>query len=263
MLELEHGFRALDVHARLPVGDETMGPERLERELRQAGVLHAVVSAEAAPESGLLAANNAVARGCVDRPFVAFARLGGPRKPPTDAVTKARNLVARDAEISPDDIQQLAIDDRFHGFVIDPGQDGLPDEAGLDELDDAGLPVIVHGGESFPPALVAETLLDRSFPVVVAHFGGYPLRRDLMERAVGLLDVHEQCYLDTSHVRHRTVLETAIREHPDRILFGSGTPMIHPTVAVTELLTLDVPEDGMRKVFTNNPARVIDALATA
>jgi predicted TIM-barrel fold metal-dependent hydrolase len=84
-----------------------------------------------------------------------------------------------------------------------------------------------------------------------------------MDATVDLLADYERCHVDTSHVRYRTVLERAIREHPDRVLFGSGTPAIHPTVAVTELLTLDVPEDGMRKVFTNNPARVIDGLGGA
>jgi len=49
MLELEHGFRVVDVHARLEpdesrrprdgIGD----PERLEREMHQAGVVRAVV----------------------------------------------------------------------------------------------------------------------------------------------------------------------------------------------------------------------------
>jgi predicted TIM-barrel fold metal-dependent hydrolase len=49
-------------------------------------------------------------------------------------------------------------------------------------------------------------------------------------------------------------------EHPDRVLFGSGAPASHPNVAIMEILTLDVPEDAMRKVFTNNPERVIDEL---
>jgi len=55
-------------------------------------------------------------------------------------------------------------------------------------------------------------------------------------------------------------LERAIREHPDRVLFGSGTPATHPNVAVMEMLTLDVTEDAMTKVFGRNPSRVIPGL---
>jgi len=108
---------------------------------------------------------------------------------------------------------------------------------------------------------VAETLLDRSFPVILAHFGGHPLDRDRMDRAIDLLEHHDTLYLDTSAVRYRAQLERAIMEHPDRVLFGSGTPAVHPSVAVMEILTLDVPEDAMRRVFSANPGRVVDALA--
>jgi predicted TIM-barrel fold metal-dependent hydrolase len=50
-------------------------------------------------------------------------------------------------------------------------------------------------------------------------------------------------------------------EHPDRVLFGSGAPSAHPNVAIMEILTLDVPEDAMRKAFSKNPARVVEELA--
>ncbi len=87
MLELEHGFRVVDVHARLEP-DERRGtgreisPERLERELHQAGVVRAVVSPGAQRVAGsYLRPNNAVARMSVDRPFLAFARINGPRDP--------------------------------------------------------------------------------------------------------------------------------------------------------------------------------------
>lgn len=131
----------------------------------------------------------------------------------------------------------------------------------LSRLEAVNLPVLVHAGEGFSPRAAAETLLDRSFPVVLSHFGGFPLNRDLMTDAIDLLNSYDDCYLDTSFVRYREQMERAIMEHPDRVLFGSGTPDAHPNVAVMEILTLDVPEDAMRKVFTNNPSRVVEALA--
>lgn len=262
MLELGHGFRVVDIHARLDPDGSYRGrdiqPERLERELHQAGIVSAVVSP--GPRSrGYLAANNAVARLSVDRPFVTFARLDGP----LDPTSRLRSLAARrkDYHTDPEDVERFAYDDRFHGFVLDPATDGLPDEQVLGTLADVGLPVVVHGGRGFPPQRVAATLLDYDFPVVLAHFGGYPLDRTLMEQAVDLLADHDRLYLDTAAVRYRDLLERAIKEHPDRVLFGSGAPAVHPDVAVMELLTCSVPEDEMKRGFDGNPSRVVAALA--
>jgi len=270
MLELEHRFRVVDVHARLNAdagGVQTRGraisPDRLEREMHQAGVVRSVVFPGERPDGGYVSANNAVARRSVDRPFLAFARIDGPRDPGETASSRLRNLTARrqDRHTSPEDVEQYAYDDRFHGFKLDPVADGLPDEETLDRLEAVDLPVLVHAGEGFTPEAVADTLLSRSFPLVLAHFGGHPLNRELMTDAIDMLADHDEWYLDTSYVRYRDLLERAVMEHPDRVLFGSGAPTSHPNVAVMEILTLDVPEDAMRKVFDKNPSRVVDGLA--
>ncbi|MFB6122704.1 MAG: amidohydrolase family protein [Haloferacaceae archaeon] len=268
MLKLEHGFRAVDVDARLvPETAETcrgraITPDRLEREMQQAGIVRAVVAPPVGESDGYLRANNAVARLSVDRPFVAFARIDGPRDPRDHPVAKLRNLTAsrRDFHTAPGDVEQYAYDDRFHGFVLDPVRDGLPDAETLDRLGDAGLPVVVRAGDGFPPAAVEATLLRRSMPVVLAAFGGYPANREAMAAAISLLDDHDDLFLDTAHARYRDVLERALREYPDRVLFGSGAPTVHPDVGVMELLTLDVPADKMSRAFSKNPGRVVPAL---
>jgi hypothetical protein len=270
MLEFEHGFRVVDVRCRLDpdaTAVETRGrdvtPERLERELTQAGVVRAVVSAGPTPAGeGYLRANNAVARLSVERPFVAFARLGGPRDPRDHPAARLRNLTAsrESHHASPDDVEQYAYDDRFHGFTLDPARDGLPDRETLDRLTDVDLPVFVHAGEGFPPSAVAETLLRRGLTVVVGSFGGFPLNRDLTAATLDMLDDFENCYVETAFVRYRDPLERALLEHPDRVLFGSGAPETHPSVGVTEILTLDVSEDAMRRAFRKNAVRVMDVL---
>lgn len=271
MLELEHGFRVVDVHARLDPDEEgraargrDISPENLEREMHQAGVVRAVVTAGPRPRGeGYLRANNAVARLSVERPFLAFARLSGARDASGGVGGRIRNLASSRAEYhtAPGDVEQYAYDDRFHGFMLDPAHDGLPDEEVLSELAAVGSPVLVHGGQRFPPRAVAETLLGHDFPVVLSSFGGFPLDRDLMDDALALLDRHDNLYLDTAFVNYRDVLETGLLEHPDRIIFGSGAPEAHPNVGVMEILTLDVPEDAMRKAFDRNPSRLVEGLA--
>ncbi|WP_302080935.1 amidohydrolase family protein [Salinibaculum rarum] len=267
MLELEHGFRVVDVHLQLEPDESRRAgdrgdPEQVERELHQAGVVRALAFA-GAREEGYLKANNAVARMSVGRPFVAMARINGARDPGQGTGSRLRNIAASRTEYhtSPEDIEKYAYDDRFAGFKLHPTVDGLPDEEVLSELAERGLPVLTYGGRGFPPSVIEETLLEYDFPLVVSHFGGYPLDDELTEAAIDLLSRHDNCYLDTTFVRKRDPIERAVREHPDRVFFGSGAPASHPNVAIMEVLTLDVPEDAMKKVFSKNAARVIEALS--
>jgi len=269
MLELEHGFQAIDVRARLhpgpgrPIRGKTVDAEELQRELHQAGIAQAVVfPGPVSGEQGYLRANNAIARQTVDRPLIAMARLDGPRVGSGTVAAEIKDRIARPepAHATPDDVKQYAYDDRFYGFKLSPHQDGLPTEEVLTALEVVGLPILLDAGTDFPPAQVEEFLLGRSIPVVLSEFGGHPANRELMKEAIGLLDRWDSLYLDTSAVRYRDLLERAIMEHPDRILFGSGAPTVHPNVAVMEVLTLDVPENAMERVFTKNPIRVLEGL---
>lgn len=269
MLELEHGFRVVDVYARLTPDEgggaprrRTITPDRLEREMHQAGITRSVVFPAANAETDYLAANNGVARRSVDRPFVAVARINGTQRPEGNPAGRLRNVVSRRKEYhtTPEDIEKYAYDDRFHGFVFDPTVDDYPDENVLAALEDVSLPLIVRAGVDAPPDELADAILGRAFPVVVAHFGGHPLDRSLMHRMIDLLDEFDDCYLESSFVRYRNPLERAVREHPDRVFFGSGAPACHPNVAVMEILTLDVSADMLRRIFSKNACRVIDAL---
>jgi len=267
MLELEHGFRIVDVHAELEpdqtrrprgIGD----PEQLDREMKQAGVVRSIAF-PGQRDGGYLKANNAVARMSVDRPFVTVARINGVRDPGTGASARLRNVTRSrsDTHTTPADIEQYAYEDRFSGFMIDPAKDGLPDEEILTELENVELPVITYGGRGFSPATIEDTLLEYDFPLIIAHMGGYPLDTSLVSQTIELLDCYETCFVDTSFVRLRDLLERAVMEHPDRVLFGSGAPAAHPNIAVMEILTLDIPEDAMRKVFSNNASRVFEELS--
>ena len=266
MLEFEHKFRVVDVHvelepdeARRPrgIGD----PEQVEREMHQAGIIQSLAFPGPRKE-GYLKANNAVARMAVDRPIIAAARINGIHESTTGTTARLRNVTRSRTErhTSPEDIEQYAYEDRFFAFMTNPSVDGLPDEEVLEELEAAELPLLTYGGERFPPSVIEETLLEYDFPLIVAHCGGYPLNESLMHETIDLLDSYERCFVDTSFVRFRDPLERAIMEHPDRVIFGSGAPATHPDVAVMEILTLNVPEDAMQRVFSKNGSRLISEL---
>jgi len=271
MLELEHGFRVVDCHAFLDHDERAVtthgrdtGPDDLERECHQAGIVRAAVSPSPRPsEEGYLRANNAVARLSVDRPFLAFARLNGTLDATGGPVAVVRNWRSdrKNYHTRPGDIEQYAYDNRFHGFVLDPAVDGLPDEEVLAELAAVDLPVIVYCRERFSPRAAERTLVGEGFPVIFAGFGGYPMDHDRMLYSLELLNAYDRLYLDTWAVRSRELLERGLLEFPDRILFGSGTPEIHPNVAIMEILTLDVSEDAMQRVFNKNPTRLIPGFA--
>jgi len=271
MLELEHGFRVVDCHGHLDHNEMAVttygrdtGPDQLERECHQAGIVRMGVSPSPhSEETGYLRANNAVARLSVDRPFLAFARLNGPLDATGGAIATMRNMRAtrENYHTRPGDVEQYAYDNRFHGFVLDPAVDGLPDEEVIDELATVDLPVVVDCRPEFPPRAVEQALLGQGFPVILTGFGGYPMDRERMRRSLDLLDEYDRLYLDTWAVRSRELLERGLLEYPDRILFGSGTPQVHPNVAIMEILTLDVPEDAMNKVFNKNPTRVVPGFA--
>ncbi|MFW6152850.1 MAG: amidohydrolase family protein [Halobacteriota archaeon] len=270
MLELEHTYRVVDVHASIDPsgvtrtdGSYAIGPERLELEMHQAGIVKSVVFAPTkSGRESYLSANNAVARLSVDRPFVAFARITGAIDPRDGLRARLHNLRAQREEwhTSPSDIEQYGLDHRFHGFKLHPPRDGLPDEEVLDALETIGEPVLVHAGRKFPPSAVERTLLRRDLPVIIEHFGGYPRASDLADRAIDLLDSYDQCFLETSFVGDRVPIERAMNEHPDRICFGSGSPAVHPNVGMMEILTLNVSEDKLKRAFSENPCSVIPAL---
>ena len=265
MLEREHDLRVFDLDAALApdAGDRRPTPaERLERECRQTGVVRAAVAPPPGDPTEYLRANNAVARLAVSRPFLAVARLAGPRDPSETAAATVRNLTASRAahHPGPEEIESIAYDDRFHAVRLAPARDGLPDAATLDRLAETGLPALVRAGRGFSPTAAVNTFAARGVPTVLLSFGGYPLDRDLAAEAVDLLADHDDLWLGTAHVPYRDLVERAIHEHPDRITFGSGAPDPHPNVGVMALLTLDAPENLLRRVVTDNPARVVAAL---
>jgi SAM-dependent methyltransferase len=100
--------------------------------------------------------------------------------------------------------------------------------------------------------LQAHVLRRYSFPVLLSHFGGYPLDRHRYQACIALLDRCPQLYLITSTVFFTNYLEEAIRRHPHRVLLGSDFPGIDPGVSRAAILALEVPETSKALVVSEN-----------
>ncbi|MFH1539142.1 MAG: amidohydrolase family protein, partial [bacterium] len=104
----------------------------------------------------------------------------------------------------------------------------------------------------------------KDFPAlncIVAHMGGYDF-----ERALELLDIYPNLYLDTTMIFVKTYVFDAsyplpaerLLPHQDRILFGSDFPNIpyDYAEAVDGLLRLGLGDEFLKKVFRDNALRI-------
>jgi predicted TIM-barrel fold metal-dependent hydrolase len=104
-------------------------------------------------------------------------------------------------------------------------------------------------------------LLAREYPTVswvIPHLGSFA---DDWRAQVALIDHlvrHPNVYTDTSGVRRFDVLEDALRRAgPDKILFGSDGPWLHPGVELEKVRLLGLPPDAERKVLGDNLLRLV------
>jgi uncharacterized protein len=104
-------------------------------------------------------------------------------------------------------------------------------------------------------------LLAREYPTVawvIPHLGSFA---DDWRAQLALIDHlvrHPNVYTDTSAVRRFDLLEQALRRAaPDKILFGSDGPWLHPGVELAKVKLLGLSPDGERKVLGENLLRLV------
>lgn len=187
-----------------------------------------------------------------------FARLGG-RVPVTSPQlwqlrSAARSRVGQRAA----DLGVTADLARYAGAMTVPHVDGIPAPELLAELGRLGLPLVVHCGEHAPVELVARELVaPTSGPVILAHLGAFPASAPHLKAAIALARSHERVFLETSASWLAEFVAIAAREVPDKLLFGSGTPLMHPQVAWRHVAA-SITDDGVaRAVASENAARVL------
>jgi predicted TIM-barrel fold metal-dependent hydrolase len=165
------------------------------------------------------------------------------------------------------------------GIDLGSGSGRQRAEAMLDGCRESGVPLIVHGGRSYPVRdpkvglyaciqnLARIKWRDARVPVVIAHAGCYGCALEEMEREVlptleTMVSANENLLVDTSALEHDALALVLERVGIDRLLFGSDALYEPPWSAMVKLtMALRVnrmdPEASLRRVAGLNPSRFL------
>ncbi|MBN2280402.1 MAG: amidohydrolase family protein [Candidatus Marinimicrobia bacterium] len=145
---------------------------------------------------------------------------------------------------------------KLKGFKISPGVDGQLSKDEIALINEFDVPILIHDS----PQNIYNRIL-RFFPktkIILPHMGGYPANSDDYLKAIKMAGEYENLYLDTSATMFQYILHKGITEIPDKLIFGSDLPAWHPAAGVTLLMTLDIPETHLRRVFSENIKKLVD-----
>ncbi len=122
------------------------------------------------------------------------------------------------------------------------------------------LPVLYDPmGEISTVELIAKEYPDVNF--IIPHLSSFA---DDWKAQIGFIDIlvrHKNIYTDTSAVRRFDVLQEALkRAGPDKILFGSDGPWIHPEVELEKVRALHLKAEDEEKVLCTNFLKLINII---
>lgn len=146
---------------------------------------------------------------------------------------------------------------RFAAVKLMPQQTGLPEPDVLRAVSDAGLPLLVHAGARCTPQFVKRQLLPHvGSPVILAHLGSWPCAADTLDDAVQLAADDPRVHLETSGASIGNFVRFAVEAVPDKVLFGTNTPMCTPAVQWKHVAGAIDRDVTLRKVAIGNAARL-------
>jgi predicted TIM-barrel fold metal-dependent hydrolase len=113
-------------------------------------------------------------------------------------------------------------------------------------------------GEAFPMELVAAEYPDVAF--VIPHLGSFADDWRAQRAVIDLLARHPNVYADTSGVRRFDLLAEAVRRGgPQKVLFGTDGPWLHPGVELSKVYALGLPSAQQNLVLGANWLRLTAA----
>ncbi len=111
-------------------------------------------------------------------------------------------------------------------------------------------------GEVSSVELLAESYRDVDF--IIPHLGSFADDWRAQRSLIDILVRHPNVYADTSGVRRFDLLAEAVcRAGPDKILFGSDGPWLHPGIELAKIRALGLAPRDERKVLGGNLLRLL------
>ncbi|HEX6699308.1 MAG TPA: amidohydrolase family protein [Gaiellaceae bacterium] len=106
-------------------------------------------------------------------------------------------------------------------------------------------------------------LLAREYPdvvFVIPHLGSFSDDWRAQQGLIDLLVRHPNVYTDTSGVRRFDILQEAVeRAGPEKVLFGSDGPWLHPGLELEKVRLLGLAPPAERLVLGGNALRLLSA----
>jgi predicted TIM-barrel fold metal-dependent hydrolase len=110
-------------------------------------------------------------------------------------------------------------------------------------------------GETAAIELIAQQYPDLA--VIVPHLGSFADDWRAQLAVIDQLARHRNVYADTSGVRRFGQLVDAVRRAgPEKLLFGTDGPWLHPGVELAKVMALGLPQDAQRLVLGGNWLRL-------
>jgi uncharacterized protein len=160
-----------------------------------------------------------------------------------------------------DELVREAVEDLgLRGLKIH-AHDALPEAPILRAARRHGIPVLVDVMRKVEHAIG----LARAFPevpIIVPHLGAFADDWHAQRRLTDALPDHPNLFADTSGVRYWDVLVRAARRAPDRLIFGSDGPFLHPAVELEKIRQLPVTPDVRRAITGGTIERLVPAVRT-
>jgi uncharacterized protein len=137
------------------------------------------------------------------------------------------------------------------------GHEGSPGREVCEAAAERGLPVLVDvAGRAHQIDLFAGEYPSVSF--IVAHMGSFADDWRAHQTVIDALRRHRNVYTDTSGVRRFDYLVSAARQSPDRLIFGSDGPWLHPAVELQKVRLLGLPGRHERAVLGATLDAILD-----
>jgi uncharacterized protein len=135
------------------------------------------------------------------------------------------------------------------------------DSAVTREVGDAAqrfrLPVIFDVmGEPAPIDLLASEFPDVNW--IVPHLGSFSDEWWAQRSVIELIVRHPNVYADTSAVRRFNLLEEAVDRAPEKVIFGSDGPELHPGVELAKIRALHPSPTVFRAIVGGTISRLVD-----